>query len=87
MPSLNCEYVIFFFIFYRDILITKGLKKRSVSGFPTLHKKIADYFHGVVLFGVCSRDCRVVHFWRSMTCSVFVCLLSDSCMHVQGKHC
>ena len=44
MPSLNCEYVIFF-IFYRDILITKGLKKRSVSGFPTLHKKIADTFY------------------------------------------
>ena len=27
MPSLNCENVIFFSIFYRDILITKGLKK------------------------------------------------------------
>ena len=56
MPSLNCEYVILFSIFYRDIFITKGLKKRSVSGFTTLHKKIADYFHGVVLFGVSSTE-------------------------------
>ena len=74
----------FFPPFFIETLITKRIKKRSVLRFPTLHKKIADYFHGVVLFGVCS---RVVHFWRSMTCSVFVCLLSDSCMHVQGKHC
>ena len=88
MPSLNCENVIFppFFI---ETLITNGLKKGLYCASPcTLHKKIADYFHGVVLFGVCS---RVVHFWRSMTWrsmnSVFVCLLSDSCMHVQGKHC
>ena len=80
MPSLNCENVIFPPIFLdRDILITKSLKKGVSGGGGG-----GGGGGGVVLFGVCS---RVVHFWRSMTCSVFVCLLSDSCMHVQGKHC
>ena len=56
VPSLNCENVISPppHTFYRDILITKGIKKRSVSGFPTLHKKIAmsgwnpDIRHGLL---------------------------------------